>query len=106
MDNCRADSTDSFINAFKYSPAGKEINVTAERLGDEVKISIRDKGIGIAEEHIKKIFTQFYRITGNENTIPGLGLGLYLCKKIAAYHGADIHVTDNKPQGSIFTVQF
>ena len=75
-------------NAFKYSKENKEILVTAERLGDEVKISIRDNGIGIAKEHLNKIFTQFYRISDHENSTPGLGLGLYLCHEfVDAHHG-------------------
>jgi len=55
----------------------------------------------------KNIFEKFYRI-GNENTrqAKGTGLGLYLCKKIAQSHKANISVTDNNPQGSNFTVIF
>ena len=69
-------------------PGTKKILLEAERLGDEVRISIRDRGIGIAKEHLDKIFTQFYRISDNENSTPGLGLGLYLCSEfIEAHHG-------------------
>jgi PAS domain S-box-containing protein len=75
-------------NAFKYSPHNKKISLSAERIGDEVKISIRDGGIGIANEHLDKIFTQFYRISDGDNNTPGLGLGLYLCKEfVEAHHG-------------------
>ena len=58
-------------------------------------------------EEKKKIFTKFYRI-GNEatRTTQGTGLGLYLCKKIARDHKADISVTDNKPHGCNFIVTF
>ena len=80
--------TNVLSNAFKYSPGDKKILLEAERLGDEVRISIRDRGIGIAKEHLDKIFTQFYRISDNENSTPGLGLGLYLCSEfIEAHHG-------------------
>ena len=80
--------TNVLSNAFKYSPDNKEILLTAERLGDEVRISIRDWGIGMAKEHLSKIFTQFYRISDKENTAPGLGLGLYLCNEyVEAHHG-------------------
>ena len=75
-------------NAIKYSPDNKKIVVTAERFGDDVQISIRDWGLGIAAEHMDKIFTQFYRITKDGNKIQGLGLGLYLCKEfVEAHHG-------------------
>lgn len=55
----------------------------------------------------KLVFSKFYR-SGNENTrkAQGTGLGLYLCKKIALAHNANISVTDNHPQGSIFAVAF
>ena len=93
-------------NANKYSDKCATItcSLTKEK---GVRLEIADEGPGISEEEKKNIFQKFYRI-GNEQTrkTQGTGLGLYLCKKIAVYHGADIHVTDNKPQGSIFTVQF
>jgi two-component system sensor histidine kinase CiaH len=93
-------------NANKYSEKCTPIacKLTKEK---GVRLEVIDEGPGISEEEKKNIFQKFYRI-GNEQTrkTQGTGLGLYLCKKIAAYHGADIHVTDNRPQGSIFTVQF
>jgi signal transduction histidine kinase len=75
-------------NAIKYSPQNKKIMVEAERIGDEVKIGIHDRGIGVATEHLDKIFTQFYRVATDENRTAGLGLGLYLCKEfVEAHHG-------------------
>jgi len=68
---------------------------------------VLDEGPGIPQQEKKKIFEKFYRI-GNEATrsAPGTGLGLYLCKKIADYHKAQINISDNFPSGSIFTVVF
>jgi signal transduction histidine kinase len=62
-------------------------------------------GKGIADREKEKIFTKFYRI-GNTATksAKGTGLGLYLTKKIAKQHNANIAVTDNNPSGAIFTV--
>ena len=75
-------------NAIKYSPDNKKIVLKAERFGEDIQISIRDEGIGIAPEHLDSIFTQFYRITRNGNKTQGLGLGLYLCKEfVEAHHG-------------------
>jgi signal transduction histidine kinase len=93
-------------NANKYSDKCAPITCRLQK-GNQIKFQVIDEGSGITEEEKKNIFQKFYRI-GNEQTrkTQGTGLGLYLCKKIAAYHGADIFVTDNQPRGSIFTVQF
>jgi signal transduction histidine kinase len=93
-------------NANKYSEKCTAITCKLTKT-DGVKLQVMDEGAGISEEEKKNIFQKFYRI-GNEQTrkTQGTGLGLYLCKKIAAYHQADIFVTDNQPRGSIFTVQF
>jgi signal transduction histidine kinase len=99
-------------NALKYS--AKENSVSASlkkhRSGasvSSVELQVKDEGPGIPDGEKKKIFSKFYRV-GNEATrkTQGTGLGLYLCRKIARDHNADISVTDNKPGGSIFTVSF
>ena len=65
-----------------------KIGIYAERLGDEVRISISDHGKGIPKEHLDQIFTQFYRVASNASQTEGLGLGLYLCKEyVEAHHG-------------------
>ena len=91
-------------NAIKYSPDNKKITVTVERIGDEVKISIQDRGIGIATEHFDKIFTQFYRITTDENKTPGLGLGLYLCKEFVEAHHGKIWSEGEQGKGTIIHI--
>jgi K+-sensing histidine kinase KdpD len=70
-------------------------------------LQVIDEGFGIANEEKQKIFEKFYR-TGDENTraAKGTGLGLYLCQKIVQDHNDYISVTDNLPQGSIFTATF
>ena len=70
-------------------------------------LSVADFGPGIPTEEKKAVFEKFYRI-GNENTrsAKGTGLGLYLCKKIAKHHHAEIMLTDNHPSGAVFSVLF
>lgn len=94
-------------NAIKYSPAESPVLATLRKNTNGVKIQIIDEGPGISEEEKKKIFDKFYR-TGSESTrkTQGTGLGLYLCRKIAKDHNADITVTNNVPRGSIFAVTF
>ena len=76
-------------NAIKYSPEAGQIDITAEQLADNVRVTVKDHGIGIAKEHLDKIFTQFYRIATEERRTEGLGLGLYLCKEfVEAHHGS------------------
>jgi two-component system, OmpR family, sensor histidine kinase CiaH len=94
-------------NAVKYSPKDSDINASLKKNRSFVQLTISDKGIGIPEDEMKKIFDKFYRI-GNEATrkTQGTGLGLYLCSKIAIDHNADISVTNNTSGGSTFAVIF
>jgi signal transduction histidine kinase len=94
-------------NAVKYSPKEKPITCRLGKSGGNVILNIIDEGIGIAETEKNKIFEKFYR-TGNEGTrkTQGTGLGLYLCRKIATDHNADISVTNNIPAGSNFAIRF
>lgn len=94
-------------NALKYSPGDSIITVGLIETETEVQFSVADEGQGVPAEEKKKIFDKFYRV-GNEDTrtTKGTGLGLYLCGKIAESHNGYISVSDNHPQGSIFTVIF
>ena len=94
-------------NAVKYAPKESTIDLSLRKSNKDALLKIADEGPGIADEEKKKVFERFYRI-GNEQVrkTKGTGLGLYLCKKIAIDHNADISVTNNHPAGSIFTVHF
>jgi signal transduction histidine kinase len=93
-------------NANKYSGKEKNIWLVLQKKQRTV-LQVRDEGEGIPDAEKEAVFQKFYRI-GNEQTrtTKGTGLGLYICKKIAAVHGASIQLADNVPQGSIFTVLF
>ena len=94
-------------NAIKYSPKEKPISSVLKNENDSIQLSVVDEGYGIPDEEKKKIFEKFYRI-GNEVTrkTQGTGLGLYLCRRIAKAHNADISVTNRSGGGSIFTIIF
>ena len=94
-------------NALKYSVKENPVSVSLKKHKQGIDLQVKDEGPGIPDGEKKKIFSKFYRV-GNEATrkTQGTGLGLYLCRKIARDHNADILVTDNKPRGSNFTVTF
>jgi len=94
-------------NAIKYSPKEKSITCALHEHNGLAELRVIDEGTGIPPAEKKNIFKKFYRI-GNEATrqTHGTGLGLYLCKKIADDHDAEIQVEDHEPTGSIFKVIF
>lgn len=91
-------------NAIKYG-AKELVKVSLSEEDNKIFFRVADQGKGIAASEKDKIFSKFYRV-GNAATraAKGTGLGLYLCKKIAGQHNANISVTDNQPSGTIFTV--
>lgn len=94
-------------NAVKYSPKEKPVTCRLQKKNWDVILNIMDEGVGISDAEKKKVFEKFYR-TGSEATrkTQGTGLGLYLCRKIAEDHNANISVTNNIPAGCNFTIHF
>lgn len=91
-------------NAIKYSPMGKPIRVDLHKRGTEVEVSVTDEGIGIAAQHLPKVFDKFYRVEGGySRRTPGSGLGLYICRSIVEAHGGRIWAESVPGQGSTFT---
>ena len=70
-----------------------------------MEIKVIDTGIGISEQYLPRLFSEFYRIK-NEKTenISGTGLGLTICKAIVDELGGSIEATSNESEGSIFTI--
>ncbi|MCD2422089.1 PAS domain S-box protein [Niabella pedocola] len=92
-------------NAVKYSPNGGNIEVAVTENTEDTLIYIRDEGIGISDEHIGEIFTQFYRVAEPGDPIPGFGLGLFISKEIIERHGGIISVKSSKGIGSTFIIK-
>ena len=94
-------------NAQKYAPKDSPIQLNLSQESTAIRLEVIDQGPGIPRSERKQIFERFYRIE-NETTrkTAGTGLGLYLCKKIAANHQATISVSDHLPRGSNFAVVF
>jgi len=93
-------------NAMKYSGGSREIGLRVAREDGQAVIEVSDRGIGIPPEEQRKIFHQFYRVSsGNNEAIPGTGLGLTLVRHVAEGHGGRVTVESIPGQGSIFTIR-
>lgn len=93
-------------NAIKYSPRGASIDVSLEDVGDRVRFSVRDAGIGIAETDREHVFDRFYRADPQmKRGVGGTGLGLYICKQLVAQMGGTIWVESSEGQGSVFSFE-
>ena len=88
-------------NAAKFSGANKGIHVEVTREQNTVKVSVRDKGVGIPENEQKKIFDKFYRGKQASSIAPtGTGLGLTLVKHIMKAHRGDVVIQSQSGEGS------
>ncbi|MDD3238101.1 MAG: ATP-binding protein [Candidatus Gastranaerophilales bacterium] len=95
-------------NAIKYSPDNSKVKIRAEIARDPsfVEITVEDQGIGIPEEHQKKIFERFYRVENATHTIKGTGLGLHLVKiTIEKHHHGKVFVKSTPGVGSTFGIR-
>jgi PAS domain S-box-containing protein len=90
-------------NAIKYSPTGTEITIRCKVEKDNVTVSVRDEGMGIAPEDAGKIFDRYYRVqSGKGNHISGFGIGLYVSAEIIRRHDGRIWVESEPGKGSTF----
>jgi two-component system phosphate regulon sensor histidine kinase PhoR len=92
-------------NAIKYTPEGGAVTVSGESRNGMVAVSVTDTGIGIAAEHLPRIFERFYRADGSRSrALGGTGLGLSIVKHIATSHGGEVEVQSTEGKGSRFTL--
>lgn len=91
-------------NAIKYSGENAKIDIYSKVVDKTVYVSVADNGPGIPDDEKDKIFEMFYTAHGKvSDSRRSMGLGLSLCKSIIASHGGEIRVTDNNPNGAVFT---
>jgi signal transduction histidine kinase len=90
-------------NAIKYSKSGGLVTIMVSFNEVRVQISIRDTGLGIAQNELEAVFDKFYRVPSHESTARGSGLGLPIAKKIIEAHKGDIWVESEVGTGSTFT---
>jgi signal transduction histidine kinase/ActR/RegA family two-component response regulator len=93
-------------NAIKFTPAGGIVRVQADQVGEQVRVSVSDSGIGIASEFLPYIFDRFRQADGSTTRVHGgLGLGLSIVKHLVQLHEGEIKVeSDGKDRGTTFIV--
>ncbi len=96
-------------NAIKYSPEGGAVQVTLEEVRDGAgawaQVRVRDPGVGIPAEEHATIFEPFRRASASRESIPGVGLGLSVARRIATAHGGTIGLQSAPGEGSTFTLR-
>lgn len=107
--NVRADATrfkqvlmNLIGNAIKFTPEGGRIEVVGQRLGESVRIEVRDSGPGIIEEDQQRIFEAFYRVGQTEKSVEGTGLGLAITRRLVELHGGQLGLESQIGKGSCF----
>jgi signal transduction histidine kinase len=92
-------------NAVKYSGESREIGVSLARRGDEVVVSVRDRGIGIPHEEQERIFERFHRVGGSlVHDVRGVGLGLAIVRHVVEAHRGRVEVESEPGRGSTFSI--
>src|SRR5207247_87100 len=92
-------------NAIKYTPEGGTVEISSEARDKHAVVTVRDTGIGIAPEHLPRVFDRFYRVDkARSRDQGGTGLGLSIARTIVAAHGGQIDVASVAEKGTTCTV--
>jgi signal transduction histidine kinase len=89
-------------NAVKYSPDGGEVVVTASAAAGRVVVTVADRGIGIPDEERVRIFERFHQVGGERRRFGGVGLGLYIVRKLLDAQGGTVQAYSRDGGGSCF----
>jgi two-component system, OmpR family, sensor histidine kinase SenX3 len=91
-------------NAVRYSEGGK-VELAADQIGDLVRITVADQGLGIPSDELSRIFERFYRVDkGRSRATGGTGLGLAIVRHVVENHGGQVAVESELGVGSTFTI--
>lgn len=91
-------------NAVKYGDGAADVRVEVYREDDQACVAVLDRGVGLSELDLTRIFERFYR-GANSGNQPGTGLGLFLTQRIVEIHGGTIRAEHRPGGGSIFTLK-
>jgi PAS domain S-box-containing protein len=93
-------------NAIKFTPSGGRIDIRSRQVGLWVEIAVSDTGIGIADQDLSRLFTEFQQLdAGPGRQAEGTGLGLALTRRFAELHGGQVNVETALGRGSTFTLR-
>lgn len=93
-------------NAVRYTPENGMVTVELTRENGYAKISVRDTGVGISDEDMKKVFSRFWRAdVARQSVDGGLGIGLALVKEVVDQHFGDVSVSSTLGEGSTFVMR-
>ena len=92
-------------NAIKFSPEEGTIEFTHNRMGEHIKVNIKDQGVGIPEGELETIFDKFIQSSKTNTGAGGTGLGLSICKEIMQAHKGRIWASNNPDGGAIFSFE-
>jgi signal transduction histidine kinase len=92
-------------NAIKYSPDGGTVEVVGEQNDGQVRVSVRDEGVGIPDELQQGIFGKFFRGDAGASGIPGSGLGLAIARSLVEAHGGRMSFESASGKGSVFWLE-
>jgi signal transduction histidine kinase len=91
-------------NAMKYSPPGSPVEVALEPTGGNVVLRVSDRGLGIPQPDRVRVFEPFQRAGLSKDAVPGVGLGLFVVRRIVEAHGGEIAIEDTPGGGATFRV--
>ena len=97
--------TNLVSNAIKYSPPGTDVEVALDRKsGGDVEVRVSDHGVGIAPEDQKRLFEPFRRVGLSKESVAGVGLGLFVVRRIVEAHHGRIQIDSEPARGTTFRV--
>jgi signal transduction histidine kinase len=86
-------------NAIKFTPEGGKVSIETKEEEDRILVKVKDTGIGIAAKNVPKLFIKGFQV---DHSVPGMGLGLPICKNLVKAHGGRIWVETELGKGSTF----